>query len=397
MRSFYGKFLQKEDFDSKIQSFLATGVVGEGDPQARELTSSERQAELEWATKRGEQQGRVVEGESRRVVPRVSRNNSIRESILARETAMRQQGNATRLEREHQQAEAQREAQREVRQGRQTLYISSKDLLHNYLQDLQNEDRTDEYLLPEVARHFYSKRPLTAEAKQEIREWNTSEKVTVRGLVDSAGNPIVPSSSRHSPIREFGANLARGILRLVGTTSSMRFATFELNYDRKGVDPVTREAIFEETCFKPFREMYPHAKEYLKYPETKEHLYKLLHTLVLLYLMEFADPNRPHAYIISLEFSTRKWKGIHIPHAHVVYFLPIDNLRSEFQLWQLIHSIGMQFKSNYWVPAAARAHLLIEAEYFEFLLMILYILKCQMAHFLCPLDNQGVAPRPLRD
>lgn len=369
VRSFYGRFLKKLDFDRKIPAF-ANGV-GLGDLQPRDLKPAEMQSEAEWGVKRGTLAAATTEGElqPRQVAQRTERIRSIRQSMLAQEEHVRRVGDEVRQRAEHEN----RERRREARRQRRVLYIHSNDLLEDYSHDDENE-----YLLPELAHHFYNKVQLSSAAKREIQKWQQSEKV--RGLMDNEGNPMIPKGSQGHPIRLYSAVLARAFTRLVGPSSNIRFATFELNYNLRDLDPETKEARFEETCFKPFREKYPHAKDFLKRPQTKEHLYKLLHVLVLTFLKEFADPNRPHACIISLEPSMRKWNGIRIPHAHVLFLLPWDNLREEKVMWEFNRSIGLKFKSNYWITAAARAFLSIDPEYYSVLLMILYLLKCQCAH-----------------
>ena len=107
LRPFHGQFLKKEDFDSKIPNFV--NAVGEGILQPRGFTASEEQAELEWSMKRGEMRGQGAEGEpSRRVAQRTDPSRSVRESMIAQEEAIREQGNAARIEIEQGQREAQK-------------------------------------------------------------------------------------------------------------------------------------------------------------------------------------------------------------------------------------------------------------------------------------------------
>ena len=267
-----------------------------------------------------------------------------------------------------------RQEQEKERQQRTSLYVHSSKLLSSY----DYKDDATEYILPELAQHFYTKRQLPPDAKQELKLWKETKKV--KQLFDSAGNLKLPKTGHLSHLRTYGAVLAHAFMRMSGgpAATQIRFATFELNYDNRDLDD-NQEPKFEETCFGRFRDKFPNAKENLKHPSEKRDLYEMLHNLVLVFLEKYADKRRPHAYIIGMEPSYRKWKGEPIPHAHVLFFFPNRPYDQE-SMRDFCHSIGLRFKNRYWVPAASRSFGFIEIEFFEILLIILNLLKCQMAH-----------------
>ena len=95
--------------------------------------------------------------------------------------------------------------------------------------------------------------------------------------------------------------------------------------------------------------------------------------------MKFSDKRRSHAYMIGLEPSKRTWNGERIAHAHILFFVPHGTYDVQ-SMSQYLESIGLRFKSRYWVPTAARSYVFIDLDFFSILLIILYLLKCGRAH-----------------